>query len=316
MSIEARKECLRAIRERYRKASREEKSAILNEFCEICRYSRKYAIRILRRQAEIRFKRPGPKVYYDLEFVRHLRLVWLAANQMCSSSLKEAIPVYLPHYDEPGVTPEIFFINSLTMTDIFSDWTENQATWTKGQTPILEAIRQIEKILPFEMTGFVCDNGSEFLNYELLKFFRMGRETPIEFTRRRPYKKNDNAHVEQKNWTHVRQLFGYERLEERELVKLMNEIYSEYWNTMNNFFIPSRKLVEKTRIGGRIQKRYDKPKTPYLRLMECLELDAEFKQALQERYRMHNPFNLHEGLKSKLSDYRERVRRLQFRQVG
>jgi hypothetical protein len=387
MSIEARREYLRAIRERYRKACRSEKTGILNEFCEVCRYSRKYAIRILRRQAEMRLKKPGPKATYDLDVVRHLRLIWLSANQMCSSSLKAALPVYLSHYSEPGLTPEVrekllrispstmdrllkpyrqslgkglsstrgaargiknkipiqliigreiqvpgyleadtvahcgdslagFFVNSLTMTDIFSSWTENRATWTKGQTPVLEAIRDIEGSLPFEMTGFACDNGTEFLNYELLKYFRMNRETPIEFARRRPYKKNDNAHVEQKNWTHVRQIFGYERLEERELVTLMNEIYRDYWNPLFNFFFPCRKLVEKTRIGGRIKKRYDQPKTPYQRLIECGSLDPETKQALKDRYAKLNPFELQETLKSKLSDYRERLRRLQFRKVG
>jgi hypothetical protein len=389
MSIEARREYLRAIRERYRKACRNEKTAILNEFCEICGYSRKYGIRVLRRQAEIRLKRPGPKPVYDLEVVRHLRLIWLAANQLCSSSLKEAMPVWLEHYDEPGLRPEIrekllkvsastidrllkpyrqawakglsatrgaargiknqipiqlvigreikapgfleadtvahcgdslsgFFVNSLTMTDIFSGWTENRASWTKGQTPVLEAIREIERVLPFAMTGFACDNGSEFINHELLKYFRMNRDPTeaVEFTRRRPYKKNDNAHVEQKNWTHVRQLFGYERLEDRSLVGLMNEIYRETWNPLYNFFLPCRKLIEKTRIGGRIKKRYDRPQTPYARLMACPTLDPELKQALQERYAQLNPFRLQETLKSKLSDYRERVRRLQFRQVG
>jgi hypothetical protein len=319
--------------------------------------------------------------------VRHLRLLWLAAQQICGSSLKEVIPVWLERYEEPGLTPEIrdkllrvsgstidrllkpyrqafakglggtrqaprgirnqipiqliigreiqtpgfleadtvahcgdslggSFVNSLTITDIFSSWTENRAVWTKTQSLMVEAIADIEKNLPFPMSGFACDNGTEFLNYELLQYFRTNREVPVQFTRRRPYKKNDNAHVEQKNWTHVRQIFGYERLEDPVLVVLMNEIYREYWNPLSNFFLPCRKLVEKTRIGGRIKKRYDRPRTPYARLMECPTLEPELKQTLQERYAQLNPFRLQEGLKSKLSEYRERVRRLQFRKVG
>jgi hypothetical protein len=206
-----------------------------------------------------------------------------------------------------------FFINSVTMTDIFSGWTENRATWTKGQTPVLEAIRAIEKSLPFSMNGFACDNGSEFLNYELLKYFRMNRERPVEFTRRRPYKKNDNAHVEQKNWTHVRQLFGYDRLEERGLVELMNEIYESYANPMANFFIPCVRLEEKTRIGGRIQKRYGAPKTPYQRLLECADMPEEAKEQLRQKYESLNPFELRQGLQAKLQEFWQTYRRQMLR---
>lgn len=387
MSIEARREYLRAIRDRYRKAGREHKGAILDEFCEICRYSRKYAIRILNRQAEPRSRRPGPPPQYGLDLVRHLHVIWLSMGQICSKKMKAALPAWLPFYEDSGLTDELrakllkisassidrhlrdfrrshrkglcstrsapwkiknkipiqlvigreitkpgfieadtvahcgdtlagFFVNSLTMTDIYSGWTENRATWTKGQTPVLEAIRSIERELPFAMAGFACDNGSEFLNYELLKYFRMNRETAIEFTRRRPYKKNDNAHVEQKNWTHVRELFGYERFEDRGMVESMNEIYRDFWNPMQNFFIPCVKLIEKTRIGGRIQKRYDTPRTPYQRLLESADLEAQAREDLIARYKKLNPFALKQGLQARLQDFLEEHRRRQFRLVG
>jgi hypothetical protein len=209
-----------------------------------------------------------------------------------------------------------FFVNSLTMTDIFSCWTENRACWTKGQTPVQEQIKAIEKELPFSMTGFACDNGTEFLNYELLKYFRINREQPVEFTRRRPYKKNDNAHVEQKNWTHVRQLFGYERLEDREIVAMMNEIYQQYWNPLHNFFIPSVRLIEKTRIGGSIKKKYDEPKTPYQRLMESADVVQEAKDKLKARYQKLNPFALHEGLQTKIADFKQYYQRQRLIQTG
>lgn len=371
MSIEARREYLGAIRNRYRKANRRQKGVILAEFCQVCGYSRKYAIRILSGRLEPRQRKAGPKVTYGLEVVRHLRLLWLATGEICSKHLKAALPQWLGYYTEPGLTDEVrqlllsvspatidrllkpyrlgrpkgmsatkgatnkikaripiqliigreitkpgfleadtvahcgnslagFFVNSLTMTDLFSGWTENRATWTKGQTPVMQAIRAIEHALPFAMNGFACDNGSEFLNYELLKYFRMNREHPVEFTRRRPYKKNDNAHVEQKNWTHVRQLFGYDRLEERSLVELMNEVYEQYANPLQNFFIPSVRLAEKTRIGGRIQKKYDLPKTPYQRLLDCADLSSEAKDKLRLKYQNLNPFELRQGLQQKL----------------
>jgi hypothetical protein len=181
---------------------------------------------------------------------------------------------------------------------------------------VLEGIKTIEQALPFAMNGFACDNGSEFLNYDLLKYFRFNRETPVEFTRRRPYKKNDNAHVEQKNWTHVRQLFGYDRLEDRALVAMMNEIYTEYWNPLNNFFIPAVRLIEKTRIGGRIQKKYDQPKTPYQRLMESTDLSVEAKAKLKTRFDALNPFELKQGLQTKLDDLRQYYQRQKLGLAG
>ncbi len=113
------------------------------------------------------------------------------------------------------------FVWSLTMTDIDTTWTENRATWSKGAEGVLAQIRDIEARLPFLLKGFDCDNGSEFLNYHLLRYFT-DHPSVTSFTRSRPYKKNDNAHVEQKNWSHVRQLFGYDRFEDPCLVNLMN----------------------------------------------------------------------------------------------
>src|SRR4029079_11575761 len=131
--------------------------------------------------------------------------------------------------------------------------------WNKGSKGVLEQVENVEEILPFELLGFDCDNGSEFLNYHLMRYFSHRRKV-VQFTRSRPYHKNDNAHVEQKNWTHVRQLFGYDRFENRDLVKLMNEIYQAYWNPILNFFTPVMKLEKKERIGGRVRKKYDSQK--------------------------------------------------------
>lgn len=191
------------------------------------------------------------------------------------------------------------FTNSLTMTDLFSAWTENRATWTKEKKEIRKAIADIESCLPFKIKGFASDNGNEFFNHELHDFFN-ARKEKVEVIRRRPYKKNDNAHVEQKNWTHVRELFGYERFDHRELVTLMNEIYRLYWNPLWNFFTPVMKLKEKTRLGGKLIKRHDQPKTPYHRLMESSHVTDSEKVVLQARFQRLNPFELKKEMETRL----------------
>ena len=122
-------------------------------------------------------------------------------------------------------------------------------------------------------------------------------------TRSRPYHKNDNAHVEQKNNTHVRNVFGYDRIENPELINLMNEIYQDFWNPLNNYFLPSMKLKEKERNGARITKRYEKPKTPYQRLMESPNLSDAKKEDLRKRFEKLNPFELKAGLETRLKTF-------------
>lgn len=160
------------------------------------------------------------------------------------------------------------FVWSLTMTDYCTGWTECRATWNKGSEGVLKQIQSIEKTLPFPLLGFDCDNGSEFLNYHLLRYFQK-RKQVVHLTRSRPYKKNDNAHVEQKNWTHVRQLFGYDRFENPALVTLMNHLYANEWSLFQNYFCPTMKLKEKHRVNSKYKCQYEKPTTPYHRAMAC-----------------------------------------------
>jgi len=200
------------------------------------------------------------------------------------------------------------FGNSITLTDIHSTWTENRAAWTKESAKIVEQIADIEKNLPFELLGMNTDSGSEFINYQFAKYMREDRVQAVDFTRSRPYKKNDQAYVEQKNFTHVRQLFGYERIETQELVLLMNDIYTNYWNPLQNFFIPSTKLLTKVRVGARIKKTFEIPKTPYQRLLDSADMSEERKEALRERYKSLNPFDLRDGLEKKLKEFSERLK--------
>jgi hypothetical protein len=192
------------------------------------------------------------------------------------------------------------FVWSLTLTDIYTCWTENRATWNKGAEGVIEQIKNIEKSLPFELLGFDCDNGSEFLNYHLLRYFTENREKAIQFTRSRPYKKNDNAHVEQKNWTHVRHLFGYDRFENQAVVALMNDLYRNEWSLYQNHFVPTMKLIEKIRIGSKYRKKYSLPETPYQRVIQSPDVKDEVKLALVKLHNTLDPFALKQKIEEKL----------------
>jgi hypothetical protein len=199
------------------------------------------------------------------------------------------------------------YAHSLTVTDIFSAWTVNRALFTKKGENVKKAFQDIERSLPFTLIAINSDSGSEFLNTPMLEFTKHG--TRIVFTRSRPYKKNDNCFVEQKNFTHVRELFGYERFEDPKLVELMNDIYINYWNPLQNFFIPNYKLKEKIRIGSKVVKKYDAPQTPYSRLLNFGNLTAKEVEALREQKAKLNPFNLKKGLEEKLKEFFEHVRK-------
>ena len=275
----SKREYLLAIWERYQRVGRRFKSKILDEFCAVCGYTRKYAIGLLSRKPRRRRRKPGPRRRYDGEVLEPLKAIWLAAEQLCSKRLKAALPLWLPFYeqergplaapvrkkllqmsaasidrllkkeraryrgkglcgtrpggllkhqipirtdnddvDRPGfleadtvahcgnsLTGD--FIWSITFTDIFCQWTENRATWNKGAQGVLEQVKDVEVHLPFELLGFDVDNGSEFLCFHLWRYL-LDRPRPVPLTRSRPYRKNDQALVEQKNWTLVRQLLG------------------------------------------------------------------------------------------------------------
>ena len=226
--------------------------------------------------------------------------------------LRKHIPVKTNQWDEfrpgfleadtvahCGTTTEGIYANTLDCVDIATGWTEQRAVWGKNYQDVIDQIKDIEQTLPFPIRGFDTDNGSEFLNHHLLRYLT-DRTRPIQFTRSRAYKKDDNAHVEQKNWTHVRQWLGYDRLDSSRVVPLMNELYKSEWRLFLNFFCPSVKLLEKKRVASKTVKRYDKPKTPYQRVLESAEISAETKKALREQFKTLNPFDLRKALEEKL----------------
>lgn len=192
------------------------------------------------------------------------------------------------------------FVFSLTFTDIFSGWTENRAVWGKGSQGVLRQIKNIEERIVFPVLGFDCDNGSEFLNHHLVNYFTDRPKAPVQFTRSRPYRKNDNAFVEQKNWTHVRQLLGYDRFDNPELVSVINDLYMNEWSLFNNYFCPTLKLKEKQRINSKYTKKYEPPQTPYQRLLDSDDVSNDAKRILGSVYNSLNPFKLKRNIDDKL----------------
>lgn len=226
--------------------------------------------------------------------------------------LKKHIPIKTNQWDEtrPGFLEadtvahcgESLFGNyayTIDFVDIATGWTEQRATWGKGEAGVLEQIKDIESSLPFSILGFDSDNGSEFLNYHLLRYFTERRK-PIQFTRSRSYHKDDNSHIEQKNWTHVRQWLGYYRLDNFKVVRVMNELYRREWRLYHNFFLPSSKLLEKKLVASKTIKRYDSPKTPYERVLESPFIDMSIKESLKEQFVTLNPFRLRKAMEKKL----------------
>ena len=347
MSPRSKKDYLEAIFPRYKKAKRRShKTKILDEFCKVCGYHRKHALRLLgkfKRFIKPKARKRGkPSVYNQPAILTALERIWLDASMPCSKRLIVVIPLWLPHY--PGglglnvikpltkISPSTIdrvlkhsrrkykhvnisttkpgtllrkqipiktnqweefrpgfleadtvahcggkmegdYVNTVDFVDIATGWTEQRAVWGKGETGVLEQIKNVEDSLPFPLRGFDSDNGGEFLNHHLLRHFtdNPNRKTQIQFTRSRAYKKDDNAHIEQKNWTHVRQFLGYRRFENPMIVDLLNDLYKNEWRLYHNFFLPSVKLIEKERQGTT------------LRVATCPWLDTTGKYCIKPR---------------------------------
>lgn len=228
------------------------------------------------------------------------------------SILKKRIPVKTSQWDETrpgfleadtvahcGNSTAGQFVYTINCVDIASGWTEQRAVWGKGERGVMAAIKNIENTIPFALKGFDCDNGSEFLNWHLIRFLTE-RKTPVTFTRARAYHKNDNAHVENKNWTHIRQYLGYQRFEHQSLTQKLNDLYTNEWKLYFNYFVPSVKLICKTRIGSKTIKTYDKPKTPVQRLLDSEHLSQQTKELLSRQLALLNPFQLQKQMNLKI----------------
>jgi len=375
MSGKSKWDYLKAIYFRYRKASKPIRSRILDEFCQVCRYNRKYAIRLLSGPAP---QKPNPNAAskgrrptYGAKAIGALTAIWKAAGYPCSARLKALLPLWLPwaskrlalsaeaqkqllrispatidrrlgpkkrqlkkrlygrtkpgtllkhhipiktdswNVHTPGFTETDLvshsgnsasgeFIHSLNVTDIHCTWVESRAVMGKSQIGVLDAMKDIQQALPFKLLGIDSDNGSEFINYHLKTFCDQDH---IQFTRGRPYKKDDNAHIEQKNWTHVRKIFGYERYDSPQALEAMNDLYRNELSIWQNLFLPSMKLLEKTRIGSKLKRRYDQPRPPLDRLSDCPQADALKIEKLKNLRDTIDPFALAQRIEQKLERF-------------
>ncbi|MFQ6678840.1 MAG: integrase, partial [Fidelibacterota bacterium] len=374
MSKQSREDYYKTVVKRYRNSDKKTKSQVLDEFCEVCGYNRKYAIRKLntRKRNHKRRRLGRPKRYKDPILLDVLFYLWEKQNLPCSRRLKASIPLWLPFYEKRPLSQQVktqllemspatidrlmvkmrkkigklglattkpgsilkshipvktnqwdetrpgylesdtvahcgssiagSFVYTLNTVDIASGWTEQRAVWGKGYQGMKQALISIEKKLPFPMLGFDSDNGTEFLNWHLYRYLT-GRSTPVQFTRSRPYKKNDNAHIEEKNWSIIRQYLGYNRFEQVELVEELNQIYTSEWRLFMNFFRPSSKLLEKVRINGKVKKVYDYPKTPFQRLLESDIISDAEKEKLKSQFAKLNPFKLQSSMVTKIKQF-------------
>jgi transposase InsO family protein len=164
-------------------------------------------------------------------------------------------------------------------------------------------LKELEQVVPYEMKNFHTDNGGEFLNWALYRHLT-GRPAKLPWTRSRAYRKNDNAHCEQKNWTHVRQLFGHERFGHPELVALMNELYAKEWSQFTNHFKPTFKLLKREKQAGRTKRIYEqRPQTPYERLLESPDISEAIKVKLREQHTGLDPYELKKSIEAKLRKF-------------
>jgi len=196
-----------------------------------------------------------------------------------------------------GETTEGQYLNTLTCTDICTGWTEPIALPRRTQQAVCTAIQAMRQELPFALLGIDSDNGSEFIN-DLL--YRYCQNEKITFTRSRPYKKNDQAHVEQKNWSVVRHTVGYDRLESEQELALLEDIYAAL-RLYVNFFQPVLKLQAKERLGNKVIRRYDQATTPYQRIMERQDIPLQTKAHLMNLYLHLNPVELRRRIDGKVA---------------
>ena len=191
------------------------------------------------------------------------------------------------------------YINTLSTTEVSSGWWEGEAIRGKSQESTFQALKKIRQRTPFDWKGLDSDNGSEFINDILYKYCRREK---LEFTRSRPSRKNDNAYIEQKNWTHVRKILGYLRYDSFTELSIINDLYRGDLRLYKNFFQPVMKLTEKVRIGGSVKRKYDIPKTPYQRLMESNQISDKARAELETLYSSLNPAQLKRNIESKLDE--------------
>jgi hypothetical protein len=368
LTMNERKKLVNILHKRYVKASKKDKTKILDEFIQTTGYNRSYGAHLLKTHVKkkkakrLSNRKAGRKKLYTKDVLESLVLVWKIMDFACGKRLRpvmgEAVnnlekyghssiaqrvkekllrmsastidrmlkgerkkfeikgrshtkpgtllneQIKIKTFSEwsdskvgflqvdlvghDGGDPKGDFCYSLDMVDVVSGWDEVVAIKNKAQIWTVQAIDTVRKRLPFEMLGINSDNGSEFINAHLLKYCESNK---IDFTRSRKYKKNDNSHVKQKNWSVVRRDVGYLRYDTTQELKLLNKLYG-YLRLYNNHFQASMKLIEKIRDGSKVTKRYDTPTTPYERVLNSKNVSQEIKKTLQAEHETLDLYDL------------------------
>lgn len=366
---------IKAWSERYRKAGKKEKGAILDELTALTGYNRWYAVGLLRGEGKVirigkmrlvgdlskKAKRVRPRIYDEVVHER-LQEIWAIMDFVCgkrlAAILPEVVPILERHHEieldagtrkkllsisaatidrllaperrkwelrgRSGTKPGTLlkhqipirtftewnekqagfmeidlvghdggdasgdFCQTLDVTDVASGWTETEAVINKAQVWVFGALKSIRKRLPFPLLGIDSDNGSEFINNQLLRYCK---EERITFTRGRAGKKNDGCFVEQKNYSVVRRAVGYSRYDSAPQLRLLNELYG-HLRLYTNYFQPVMKLKSKERNGAKVKKIHDEPKTPYQRLLDMQGITENIQQRLRAEYETLNPAQL------------------------
>jgi len=373
MDTESKQQYMETIREEYLKASKKEKTILLNEYCKRTHEERKYAIKKLRYKVKV--KRPEERKKrsntYDGAVIATLVEMWNIFDHPCGQRLKPlledetdrmrklkevvcsdevalqlkrissaTIDRRLSHEKEVvafnmktmkkrdmtllsqvptktsvdldktrsgsiqidcvehcGTSVQGEYIHSLTTVDILSGWWEGEALMGKGQERALVGLKNCRRRFPTMWREMHPDNGSNILNWHIYKY---AQDEHLELSRSRAYKKNDNCFVEQKNSTHVRRQFGYLRFDTKEEQEIMNDLYRNELRLYKNFFQPVMKLEKKVRVKGKIHRKYDKPRTPYKRIMESDQVSNEVKIKLKDTYESLNPAMLKRSIDEKV----------------
>ena len=204
------------------------------------------------------------------------------------------------------------FISSLSTLEISSGWWEAEAVMGRAQSRTFEALKAIRERSPIEWLGIDSDNDQMFINDQLLRYCE---QEELEFTRSRPYRKNDNAYIEQKNYTHVRRPLGYLRYETEEELHLINDLYRHELRLFKNFFQPVMKLAKKERVDGRVKRKHDKAKTPYQRLLESGKVLTAEQKKLETLYTSLNPAELKRQIERKLEKLYEMYQKKKKRPI-
>ncbi len=375
MTNMGKKELIKAVKPRYLKADKKEKSGILDEFCRNAGYDRKYAIQIFRADNDYRrVAREGRKPRkkkYSSEVLSAAIKIWELLDYPCGarlkpmlaptlesmlrhkeiyvskdtkyllkkisaktldrrlkkerqirrldrnrgttrhgSLLKSSIPIRITDWNTEkagfmemdtvahnGGDPSGEFIYSLDMVEIYSGWSEQYAVLGRGERGVVAAVDEIRNVLPFKLLGLDSDSGSEFVNWHMVEY--CGKKK-LFFTRSRPDRKNDNAYVEQKNYTHIRKQLGYGRLDTNEELSSINDLYRNELRLFNNFFKPVMKIISKEKINNSVcKKKYDVAKTPYQRLTKCPQVSKEKKKEMLALYLSLNPVKLKRAIDEK-----------------